>query len=80
MSSFNVLLVGWRRRLLYSSVVTGGTFAKFALLTVFHMRSTFSLSFSDVLQILIGHFEFNGLGAQAFWRRSSNSGVVYEAK
>ena len=78
MSSFNVLLVGWRRRLLYSSVVTGGTFAKFALLTVFHMRSTFSLSFFDVLQILIGHFI--GLGAQAFWRRSPNSGVVYEAK
>lgn len=73
-----MLLFGWRGRLLYFSVVTGGTFATFALLTFFHMCSTFSLSFFDVLQILIGHF--NGLGAQTFWRRSSNSDVVYEAK
>ena len=63
---------------LYISVVTERTFATFALLTFLHMCSTFSLCFFDVLQILTGHF--SGLGAQTFWRRSSNSGVVHEAK
>lgn len=57
-----MLLVGWRRRLLYFSVVTGGTFARSALLSFCHMCSTFSLSFFDVLQILFSHF--NGLGVQ----------------
>lgn len=65
-----MLLVGWLRRLLYSSVVIGGTFATSTLLSFCHMCSAFSLSFFDVLQILIGHF--NGLGTQ----RLSGGGLL----